>query len=300
MLLVICVSFLAFSLMYMMPGDPIDMVVDQKVSAERKEEIRHEMGYDQPFLTQYKNWVSDVVHGDFGTSTRYKMQVWDLMEQRIPYSLKLCGWSLILEIAIALPLGLLCAVKKDKFFDRFTVKSSLLLTAVPAFWLGALFILLFAVELQWLPISGYTSAQNYVLPIATTVLSGMGGTLRITKAEVLEVLNEKYVTTAYAKGLSKRTVLIKHVLRNALILVTTLVFMSIPWLISGAVVIEKIFGLPGMGNLLLNSIIVQDMPVVQAVLLLIAILTVICNLASDIIMGILDPRIRLSLSGGDN
>lgn len=300
MLLVVCVSFLAFSLMYMMPGDPIDMVVDQKVSEERKEEIRHEMGYDQPFLTQYKNWVSDVVHGDFGTSTRYKMQVWDLMEQRIPYSLKLCGWSLILEIAIALPLGLLCAVKKDKFFDRFTVNSSLLLTAVPAFWLGALFILLFAVELQWLPISGYTSAQNYVLPIATTVLSGMGGTLRITKAEVLEVLNEKYVTTAYAKGLSKRTVLIKHVLRNALILVTTLVFMSIPWLISGAVVIEKIFGLPGMGNLLLNSIIVQDMPVVQAVLLLIAILTVICNLASDIIMGILDPRIRLSLSGGDN
>ena len=300
MLLVICVSFLAFSLMYMMPGDPIDMVVDQKVSEERKEEIRHEMGYDQPFLTQYKNWVSVVVQGDFGTSTRYKMQVWDLMEQRIPYSLKLCGWSLILEIAIALPLGLLCAVKKDKFFDRFTVNSSLHLTAVPAFWLGALFILLFAVELQWLPISGYTSAQNYVLPIATTVLSGMGGTLRITKAEVLEVLNEKYVTTAYAKGLSKRTVLIKHVLRNALILVTTLVFMSIPWLISGAVVIEKIFGLPGMGNLLLNSIIVQDMPVVQAVLLLIAILTVICNLASDIIMGILDPRIRLSLSGGDN
>ena len=121
----------------MMPGDPIDMVVDQKVSAERKEEIRHEMGYDQPFLTQYKNWVSDVVHGDFGTSTRYKMQVWDLMEQRIPYSLKLCGWSLILEIAIALPLGLLCAVKKDKFFDRFTVNSSLLLTD-PGFLAGSL------------------------------------------------------------------------------------------------------------------------------------------------------------------
>lgn len=114
------------------------------------------------------------------------------------------------------------------------------------------------------------------------------------------MLNEKYVTTAYAKGLSKKTVMVKHVLRNSLILVTTLIFMSIPWLISGAVVIEKMFGLPGMGNLLLNSIIVQDMPVVQAVLLLIAILTVICNLLSDIIMGILDPRIRLSLSGGDN
>lgn len=299
-LLVISVSFLVFSLMYMMPGDPVDMVVDRKVSEEKKAEIAHELGYDQPFLTQYKNWVDDVTHGDFGTSTRYKVDVADLMKQRIPYSLTLCGWSLLLEIALALPLGLLCAIKKDGLFDRFTVNSSLLLTAVPAFWLGALFILLFAVKLNWLPISGYSAPSNYVLPIATTVLSGMGGTLRITKTEVLEVLNEKYVTTAYAKGLPKRTVMIKHVLRNALILVTTLVFMSIPWLISGAVVIEKIFGLPGMGNLLLNSIIVQDIPVVQAVLLIIAILTVVCNLLSDIVMGILDPRIRLSLSGGDN
>lgn len=286
--------------MYMMPGDPIDMVVDRKVSEEVKQEIAHELGYDQPFFTQYFNWVNDVLHGDFGTSTRYKSDVWDLMGDRIPYSLTLCGWSLLLETVIALPLGLLCAIKKDGFFDRFTVNFSLLMTAVPSFWLGALFILFFAVELGWLPISGYSSPENFIMPVAVTVLSTMGGTLRITKTEVLEVLNEKYVTTAYAKGLSKKTVMVKHVLRNSLILVTTLIFMSIPWLISGAVVIEKMFGLPGMGNLLLNSIIVQDMPVVQAVLLLIAILTVICNLLSDIIMGILDPRIRLSLSGGDN
>ena len=298
--LVIAVSFLVFSLMYMMPGDPIDMVVDRKVSEEVKQEIAHELGYDQPFFTQYFNWVNDVLHGDFGTSTRYKSDVWDLMGDRIPYSLTLCGWSQLLETVIALPLGLLCAIKKDGFFDRFTVNFSLLMTAVPSFWLGALFILFFAVELGWLPISGYSSPENFIMPVAVTVLSTMGGTLRITKTEVLEVLNEKYVTTAYAKGLSKKTVMVKHVLRKSLILVTTLIFMSIPWLISGAVVIEKMFGLPGMGNLLLNSIIVQDMPVVQAVLLLIAILTVICNLLSDIIMGILDPRIRLSLSGGDN
>ena len=138
------------------------------------------------------------------------------------------------------------------------------------------------------------------MPVLTMVLGGVGGTLRITKTEVLDVINEKYVTTAYAKGLPKRTVMIKHVLRNSLILVTTLVFMSIPWLISGAVITERIFGFPGMGNLLLNSIIVQDITVVQAVLLLIAILTVICNLISDVLMGILDPRIRLSLAGGDN
>lgn len=299
-MLVVCVSFLVFSLMYMMPGDPVDMIVDRKVSEERKAEIAHELGYDQPFLTQYKNWATDILHGDFGISARYKEDVWSLMKQRIPYSLRLCVWSLILELAIAMPLGLLCAIKKDKLFDRFTVNFSLLLTAVPDFWLSALFILLFAVKLGWLPISGYASWENWIMPIAVTVLVGMGGTLRITKSEVLDVINEKYVTTAYAKGLPKRTVMIKHVLRNSLILVTTLVFMSIPWLISGAVITEKIFGLPGMGNLLYNSILVQDIPVVQAVLFLVAILTVICNLLSDIIMGILDPRIRLSLSGGDN
>ncbi|MDD6816487.1 MAG: ABC transporter permease [Firmicutes bacterium] len=300
MLLVIAVSFLVFCLMYMLPGDPVDMVVDRKVSAERKAEIAHELGYDQPFMTQYINWAKNTLHGDFGTSIRYRSAVWDLMKARIPYSLKLCGISLILELVIALPLGLLCAIKKDGFFDRFTVNFSLFLTAIPSFWLGALMILILAVQLKLVPISGYEHWQNYVMPVLTMVLGGVGGTLRITKTEVLDVINEKYVTTAYAKGLPKRTVMIKHVLRNSLILVTTLVFMSIPWLISGAVITERIFGFPGMGNLLLNSIIVQDITVVQAVLLLIAILTVICNLISDILMGILDPRIRLSLAGGDN
>ena len=300
MLLVIAVSFLVFCLMYMLPGDPVDMVVDRKVSAERKAEIAHELGYDQPFMTQYFNWAKNTLHGDFGTSIRYRSAVWDLMKARIPYSLKLCGISLVLELVIALPLGLLCAIKKDGFFDRFTVNFSLFLTAIPSFWLGALMILILAVQLKLVPISGYEHWQNYIMPVLTMVLGGVGGTLRITKTEVLDVINEKYVTTAYAKGLPKRTVMIKHVLRNSLILVTTLVFMSIPWLISGAVITERIFGFPGMGNLLLNSIIVQDITVVQAVLLLIAILTVICNLISDILMGILDPRIRLSLAGGDN
>ncbi|MDO4395304.1 MAG: ABC transporter permease [Clostridia bacterium] len=299
-LLVIVVSFLTFCLMYMMPGDPIDIVVDRKVTAERKAELAHELGYDRPLMVQYFDWSNKVLHGDFGNSVRYKSQVTDLMMARIPYSLKLCGWAMFWELVLAIPLGLLCAMKKDKIFDRFTVNFSLLLTAIPSFWLGALFIIFFAVDLRVLPISGYSTPAHFILPVATTVLGGMGATLRITRSEVLDVMNEKYVTTAYAKGVSKKNVMVKHVLRNALILITTLVFMSIPWLISGAVVIEKIFGLPGMGNLLLNSIIVQDMPVVQAVLLFITILTVICNLLSDIIMGILDPRIRLSLSGGDN
>ena len=299
-LLVLAVSFLVFALMYMMPGDPIDIVTDAKVSAEKKAEMAHELGYDLPFLVQYKNWLVDVIHLDFGTSLRYKTPVWEMMSARVPYSLRLCGLSMLLELIISLPIGLICAVRRNKFFDRFTVNFTLLLSSIPAFWLGALAILIFAVRLKWVPISGYSTWQNYLMPVITMTLGEIGGTIRITKTEVLDVLNEKYVTTAYAKGLPRKTVLVKHVLRNSLILVTTLVFMSIPWLISGAVITEKIFGFPGMGNLLLNSIIQQDIPVVQAVLLVIAVLTVICNLISDLLMGLLDPRIRESLSGGDN
>ena len=300
LLLVIAVSFLVFCLMYLMPGDPVDLAISDRVSDARKAEIAHELGYDRPFLVQYKNWVGKVMHLDFGTSTRYKEAVWKLMKDRIPYSIRLCGWALLLEMVLALPLGLYCAIHKDSILDKLTVNLSLVFTAVPSFWLGTLLIVIFAVQLKLLPISGYETSAHYILPVITITLSSLGSTIRITKAEVLEVLNEKYVTTAYAKGLPRRTVLYRHVLRNALVIVVTLLFMSLPWMITGAVITEKVFGMPGMGSLLLNSIVVQDIPVVQTVFLVIAVLTVLCNLASDLVTGMLDPRIRASLSGGDN
>lgn len=300
LILVFLVSVLVFALLYMMPGNPIDIMVDRKVPAEKRAEMAEELGYNDPFVVQYGRWAKEIiVDHDFGTSVRYKVPVLDLMKDRIPRSLVLCGWSLLIEMMIALPLGLICAIKKDSILDRLTVNTSLILTAMPSFWLGALLILVFSVGLKILPISGYDSAEYYVLPVFALVASSIAGTLRLTRSEVLEVLNEKYVTTAHAKGLPYKTVMVKHVLRNALIMVSVQVFMSIPWLISGAVVTEKIFGIAGMGNLLLNSIIVQDFPVVQAVLLIIAILTVICNLLSDIVIALLDPRIRISMGGGD-
>jgi peptide/nickel transport system permease protein len=298
--LVISVSLLVFSLLYMMPGNPIEIMTDRKVSAEKRAEMAHEMGYDLPLPQQYYNWAKKIIiDRDFGMSVRYKVPVWNLMSERIPRSVKLCGWALLVEMAVALPLGLICAIRKDSIFDRFSVNFTLVLTSMPSFWLGALLILIFAVGLKWFPISGYDGAKYYVLPVFALVSSSLAGTLRLTRSEVLEVINEKYVTTAYAKGLSGRRVMVEHVLRNALIMVTVQVFMSIPWLISGAVVTEKIFGIPGMGNLLLNSIVVQDFPVVQAVLLIIAILTVICNLVSDFVIACLDPRIRIAIGGGD-
>lgn len=299
-LLVFTVSILVFSMLHLMPGDPIDLMVDRKVPFERREALKAEFGLDRPLHEQYINWIKKIVTKlDFGISLRNRQPVWDLMKMRIPISLKLCGWTLFFEILIAVPLGLLCAIKKDTFFDRFTVNITLLLTAIPVFWICVLMILVFGVKLKWFPLSGYETTKHFVLPIASGVIGSIAGTIRLTKTEVLDVLHEKYVLTAYAKGLSKRSVMIKHVLRNALIVITVLVFMSIPWLISGAVIIERIFAIPGMGSLMINSIILQDYAVVQACVLIISILTVIFNILCDIIIGLLDPRIRVSITGGD-
>ncbi len=299
LVMVIAVSILVFSMLHLMPGDPIDLMVDRKVPLAKREAMRAEYGLDKPLPVQYFNWANGILHGDLGVSIRTKKPVSTLFADRLPATLKLTGISLLLELLIALPLGLLSAYRKGSIFDRIVMASSLFFAAIPSFWIAVMLILIFSVTLKLLPISGFEGMNYYVLPVASMVLGAVAATIRMTKNEVLDVLREKYVLTAYAKGLTKRTVLVKHVLRNALILVITLVLMNVPWLISGAVIIENIFVIPGMGALLTNSILNQDFAVVQAVVLLIAVLTVVCNLLSDIINAILDPRIRASYGGAD-
>ena len=299
LVMVIAVSILVFSMLHLMPGDPIDLMVDRKVPLAKREAMRAEYGLDKPLPVQYFNWANGILHGDLGMSIRTKKPVSTLFADRLPATLKLTGISLLLELLIALPLGLLSAYRKGSIFDRIVMASSLFFAAIPSFWIAVMLILIFSVTLKLLPISGFEGMNYYVLPVASMVLGAIAATIRMTKNEVLDVLREKYVLTAYAKGLTKRTVLVKHVLRNALILVITLVLMNVPWLISGAVIIENIFVIPGMGALLTNSILNQDFAVVQAVVLLIAVLTVVCNLLSDIINAILDPRIRASYGGAD-
>lgn len=300
LVLVICVSFLVFGMLYMMPGDPVTLMAGELANQDKIAEIAEQYGLNRPLLVQYWDWIKGIItEQDFGISFKFKTPVWDLVKVRIPISLKLTVITMLIEYAIAVPLGLMCAFKKDTLLDRVTVNTTLVMTAVPSFWIAVLLILLFAVKLQWLPVSGYSSWKNFVLPIAAGVLGGLASTIRMTKSEALEVLREKYVTTAYAKGLRQNTVLIRHVLRNALIVICVQLFMSIPWLISGYIILEKIFGIPGMGNLMITSIIYQDFNVVQCIIFIITILTVICNILSDIVLGILDPRIRISTGGGD-
>ncbi len=298
--LLFCVSFLVFSMLYLMPGDPASIMAGQLSKGANLDQIRHEYGLDRPFLVQYADWVRKIVfEQDFGISYKYRLPVWNLIKTRIPISLKLTITTLLISDAIAIPLGLLCAYKKDKLFDRATVGVSLVLTAVPSFWLAALLMLTFAIKIPLFPLAGFESWQNYVLPVVTGVISGLASTIRLTKSEVLDVMREKYVTTAYAKGLNKKRVMITHVLRNSLIVLAVNLFLSIPWLISGYIIIEKVFGIPGMGNLMVNSIIQQDFNVIQAIILIITVLTIVCNILSDIVLGILDPRIRISVTGGE-
>ncbi len=298
-LLVIVVSILVFAMLDLMPGDPINIMTDRKVSAEVKEQLRIEYHLNLPLHQRYVIWVKDMLHGNFGKSIKTKLPVTDMMKARLPVTLKLTLTSLLVELIIAVPIGLLAAYKKDSIFDRIVMDVSLFFTAVPSYWIAVIFMLLFAVRLRILPLSGFSTPLHYVLPVASLVVSGIASTIRMTKTEVLDVLREKYVLTAYAKGLRKKSVLVKHVLRNALILVTIMFFMSVPWVISGAVIIENIFTIPGMGQMLTTGILNQDFPIVQACVFILAILTVVCNLICDIITAVLDPRIRISL-GGEN
>ncbi len=299
LLLVVTVSFLVFLLLYIMPGDPVDILTGDRVSPEKKAELRVSYGFDKPIYIQYYNWLKKVLSRDFGNSIRTRQPIMESLKQRIPLTIELCGVAMLVEILISIPLGLLAAYKKDKFIDRFLMTLASVAQVIPNFWLAMLFILLFSVTLKWLPISGYASAKHFILPIASMVFGGAAGIIRMVKTEVLEVFREKYVLTAYAKGLPEGAVILRHVLRNSLILIVILVLMNVPWIISGAVIIENVFVIPGMGSYLTNAIASQDFPVVQACVLIITVLTVLCNLASDLIAALLDPRIRIEISRGN-
>lgn len=292
-LVVLFVSMLIFAIMQAMPGDTIDLMVDSRVSPEKVEEIKAQWGLDKPPVVQYFYWLKNILQGDFGTSISLKRSVSDLMVQRLPYTLMLTGAALIIEYCIAIPLGLLAAVRKNKMTDKALTITTIVLWSMPPFWLGVLFMLVFSVWLGILPLSGWNGIASLVMPAFTLALPALAQIFRLTRSEVLDVLDEKFVTTAEAKGLKDNLVLVKHVLRNAMIPVTVMFFLSLPWLIGGSVVVENVFAWPGMGQLLFKAISKQDFVIVQGVVLVITVLTVICNIIGDIVAGILDPRIRL-------
>lgn len=198
-LLVIVVSILVFSMLHLMPGDPVELITDRKVPPEVKAEMKRQYGLDLPLHQQYLRWVKNILRGDFGVSIRSKTSVAATFKHRIPVTLKLTGTALLVEFLIGVPLGLLAAYKKDSFFDRAVITTSLLFAALPSFWIAVMLIMVFGVHLRILPLSGFSSAKHYILPVLSIALGGIAGMLRMAKSEVLDVLNERFVFTAYAK-----------------------------------------------------------------------------------------------------
>ncbi len=296
-LLIITVCIVVFSLIYMMPGDIVNTMYGAHVPEAKREAYRAQYGLDQPLYVQFFSWADKLLHGDLGNSIQSKLPISQSIKTRIPLTLKTCGAAMLIQALIGIPLGILLAYKKDSALDRCMMAVSSFMQAVPQYWLGVMLMLIFSVYLGWLPLSGYSTPLHYIMPVAAISMGGIANIMRITKAEVLDVYRQRYVLTAYAKGLKEREVIIRHVMRNSLIVVVVMMFMEIPWIISGSFIVEKIFGIPGMGSYMVEAIEKQDVTVVQACVLIIAVLVVVCNLVSDVLTGLLDPSIRSEITG---
>lgn len=289
---VFVVSIAIFCLLHALPGDPVEVLVSDKVPQQRKEELREEWGLNKPLTEQYVDWAKGILRGDFGKSLKTGLKISDSMMLRVSYSLRLCGTALILQVVISIILGSVAAWKRNSLFDRIIMEYSLVTSAIPTFWIGMILILLLGVKLNILPTSGYTSWKHYIMPVLSIVLGGLSMNTRLIRSEVLNVMNERYVLTAYAKGVPENRNLLVHILRNALTVIVVNTFLALPWIIAGSVVVENIFAIPGMGAWMTNAVINRDIPVVQACVLVISIVTVLANLLSDIIVAFIDPRVR--------
>ena len=274
-------------------GDPAAFMYHIRETKEEIEELRRRLGLDRPLHEQYVNYMVKAVRGDFGTSIRHRQPAMALIWDRLPYTLLLGGLALIISFFLALPIGVLAAVKRGTSLDGLTMLLALFGQAIPVFWLAILMILIFGVWLRWLPVSGAGSLKHLVLPAAALAAYPLARNARLVRSSVLEVLGREYVTTARAKGLKDWTVLIRHVLRNALMPIMTLNALELGSLLGGAVITESVFGWPGMGRLTVLAIRDWDYPVVQAGVALIALTYVLANLFVDLLYLALDPRIRL-------
>lgn len=294
-----------FLLMHLLPGDPALMLAGPDATNEAIQEIRKEMGLDQPLPVQYVIWVGHVLQGDLGNSALSKLPVAHLIGQRAPATLQLAITGQILTIIIALPLGILAAARQRTRTDWAISSFVSLGVAVPNFWLGILFILLFSVALGWLPPGGrgdftrdpFMALKSTILPALTLALPAAMTVSRLTKASVLDALYEDYTRTAHAKGLSGRVVITRHVLRNALVPIVTALGLQFGNLLGGSIIVESVFAWPGLGTLMLTSIGNRDYLIVQAGLLSLVMVFIMVNILVDIIYGFLDPRIRVGARG---
>lgn len=286
------VSFLVFSMIRLVPGDPAIAIAGVHATKEFVEEIREEFGLDKPLYVQYFRFMSRLLRGDLGISTRTRRPVLQEIWDRFPNTVELSVASMIVAALIGIPAGIISATRQYSIFDNLCMIAALFGVSIPVFWLGLMLMLLFAVILDWLPATGRGTILHLILPAITLGAASAAILARMTRSSMLEVLRQDFITTARSKGLREQSVIYKHALKNALIPVVTIMGLRFGTLLSGAVLTETVFAWPGVGRLMVDSILARDYPVVQGAVLLLAVTFVFINLFVDILYSFLDPRIR--------
>ncbi len=287
------VATLVFSLIHLVPGDPAQAMLGEGAAPQDVAELRQSLGLDQPLVTQYVTFLRHAVTGDLGKSFRTGQPVTTMIAERVPATAELAIAAMVVAVILAIPLGVVAAVWRGTAVDYGAMTFALLGVSIPNFWLGPLLAIVFAVELGWLPVSGRGSVANLVLPAISLGLALAAILARMTRASLLDELNELYVRAARARGVSRAAAVTSHALRNSFVPLLTIIALQFGAVLTGAVITETIFAWPGIGRLLIQSIGFRDYPMVQGCILLIAVTYVTVNLLTDLMYGVLDPRIRL-------
>ena len=296
-------SVLVFSFMHMMPGDPAGVMLGDTATPEQVQALREAMGFDRPIHVQFLKWFTGILQGNFGQSIFFHKPVLQIILERSETSLFIAILSMALIVVVGIPIGMISAVRYNSIADQTFSGAAMLAASIPTFWLGLNLMLIFAVILGWLPSSGFPSIfesknlgnlRYLILPCVTLAAPNSALIIRLTRASMLDVLKEGYVTTARAKGLPEMAVTLKHVFRNSLISVISVIGFTFVGLASGTVITETVFSLPGIGRLVVESVLRRDYPVIQGVILIIAVAYMLINLLIDCCYTFLDPRIRVS------
>jgi peptide/nickel transport system permease protein len=292
------ITLVVFALLQLIPGDPAAAMLGLQARPEAVAALRHELGLDQPLWEQYLRYMGNLATFDLGDSLKFRVPVISLLRDRLEVSLALIAYATVLMIILALPLGIISALRKDGLFDQATRALLMVTLVMPAFWVGILFLTYFSIKVQLFPVSGYGEGwqehlHHLFLPALTIALSIVPILVRALRTSILEAMGSDYVRTARAKGLRERAIVTAHVLRNALIPAVTLLGLSVGYLMGGTVIVENVFSLPGAGKLLVDAISARDYPLVQSTTLVFAILVILVNLGTDLIYTFLDPRVRL-------
>jgi peptide/nickel transport system permease protein len=296
------VSVLAFTLVYLMPGSVSQMILGEAASAEAVAELDAELGYDRPIVVQYVDWASDALHGDFGNSLVTQRQVSTMVFERLPVTLSLAAGALTVAVVLGITSGVIAALRPGSWLDRSLSLGTAAGLSVPSFWAASLLAYWFGVRLGWLPASGYTPfsespvdwVRSLILPSLALGIGGAANIARQMRNGLVEVMAKPFIRTAWSKGLSSRRVVVTHAMKNALIPVATVIGFQASMLLSGSLVVEQVFGLPGIGSAAVRAVLDQDIPVIQAVVMVTAITVILVNIVVDSSYAFFDPRVRVT------